>query len=397
MRVLEALYPHHYDIPPSPSVSLDVEVECYDDSRIPLVPLTPIEDEEGVEISSDFAAQAKTHPNSGTAALLMPQGLSKSETQSIPHFPSSAAEPPVFDMLPGVSSDVMASALSALTAVMKRKEWGSLIDTSLLVNILSDPMMVEKLIHEHKYQSAAVNLVSAPLHTSEPETGVTSLPLPKPVTSSSPIPADRNSNHLLKEFQPTLGIPASKEDTISISKPMTVESSIPLASTGINMISGHKAANGNAYSTLNQLQPAHIGMPVQPNCVQKVQPAVSSTPMQLNAGAVVTAMETNLVKDANYIKNLIREHGREKPEAKGHNISQTGSHFNHIQNQKLEHVALKTKFKKPCMYFNSPKGCRHGLNCAYLHDKSCQLQTGKILECPSAKRMKLGREIIGRI
>ncbi|XWS73176.1 hypothetical protein CRYUN_Cryun02cG0103500 [Craigia yunnanensis] len=395
MRVLEAVYPCLSVIPPSPSVSLDVEVERYDDS--PLVPLTPIEDEEGAELSSDFAAQAKTPSNSETAAFLMPPGLSKSGTQNMPHFPSSAAEAHVLDMLPGVSSDVIVAASAALTAVMKSEERGSLIDTDLLVKILSDPKMVEKLIHNHGYLSAAANVVNAPVYTSESETGITSLPLPKPVTISSPIPADRHSNHLLKEFPPTLSMPASREDIVSVSMPKRVESLVPLSGTDINTISGHRAANGNAYSILNQVQPAHSVMPVLPNSVQKVQPAISSTPMKLNAGLAAAAMETNPGKDAKYIKNLIREHGREKQEAKGHNISQPGSHFNHIQSlklvQNLNPVALKTKFRKPCMYFNSSEGCFHGSNCPYLHDKPYQWQTGRMLEAPSAKRIKLGREL----
>ena len=167
------------------------------------------------------------------------------------------------------------------------------------------------------------------------------------------------------------------------------------------MISGHRTANGNPYSTLNQVQPALSMKPVQPNSVQNVQPSISSTTMKLNAGLAAAAMETNPGKEANYIKNLIREHGREKQETKGHNISQTASHFNHIQNlklvQNLKPVALKTKFGKACMFFNSSKGCRQGFNCPYLHDKSFQWQTGRMLEAPSAKRMKFGPEITGRI
>ncbi|XVE71744.1 hypothetical protein DITRI_Ditri10aG0176500 [Diplodiscus trichospermus] len=355
MRVLEAVYPCHSVIPPSPCVSRDVEIECYDDSLIPVVPLTPIEDEEGVEISSDFAAQAKTPSNSETAAFLMPP-------------------------------------------VMKSKELGSLIDTDLLLKILSDPKMVDKLIHNHQYLSVAANVVSAPAPTSEPETGITSsVPLPKPAKVSPSVPADRCSNHLQKEYQPTLAMPAPGADMVSVSMPKGVESSVPLSGTNINMISGHKAAKGNGYS----MQPAH-SQPAQPSSVQKAHPAITSTPMQPNAGLAVAAKVTNPVKDANYIKNLIREHGREKQEAKVNNMAQNGSHFNHIPKMKvvqnLKPVALKTKFRKPCMYFNSPKGCRHGFDCPYLHDKSYQWQTGRNLEAPpSAKRMKLGQEIAGRI
>ncbi|KAK8327630.1 hypothetical protein V6Z12_A11G195900 [Gossypium hirsutum] len=290
-RVLEAVYPRISVIPPNP-VSLNVEVESYDDSRIPLVPLTPIEDDEEAEVPSGIATQAKSPSNFETVALLKHPGLSNSGTHNMPHCPSSAAGAP--DMLPGVSSDVMTAALAALTAVVKTKEQGSLVDTDLLVKILSDPKIVEKLIHDHGHPVAA--------------------------------------------------------------------------------------ADGNV------VQPSPSMMPVQP--------AISSTAMQTNAGVAV--------KDTNYFKNLIREHGRDKEEDKGHNMSQTVSHINHIQNLKvvetLKPVALKTKFRKPCMFFNSSKGCRQGSNCPYLHDnKSLQWQTGRTLEAPSAKRMKLSGEITGRI
>ncbi|KAK8327629.1 hypothetical protein V6Z12_A11G195900 [Gossypium hirsutum] len=346
-RVLEAVYPRISVIPPNP-VSLNVEVESYDDSRIPLVPLTPIEDDEEAEVPSGIATQAKSPSNFETVALLKHP-----------------------------------AALAALTAVVKTKEQGSLVDTDLLVKILSDPKIVEKLIHDHGHPVAAAdgNVVSTPVHTSEPETGITSLPCSKPQ-----MPADRNSNHLVKEFRPVLSTPASWADIVPISMPMRVESSVPLTSTNIDMITAHRAANGNAYTNMNQVQPSPSMMPVQP--------AISSTAMQTNAGVAV--------KDTNYFKNLIREHGRDKEEDKGHNMSQTVSHINHIQNLKvvetLKPVALKTKFRKPCMFFNSSKGCRQGSNCPYLHDnKSLQWQTGRTLEAPSAKRMKLSGEITGRI
>ncbi|KAK8685713.1 hypothetical protein V6N13_124750 [Hibiscus sabdariffa] len=338
-RLLEAVYPRLSVIPPNP-VSPEVEIECHDDSRIPLVPLTPTEDDdEGTDVYSGIAIQAKTASNFETPALQRPPGLSNSGIPNMPHFPSSTTEEPI----PGVSSDMMTAALAALSTVMKSKEQGSLVDTDLLVKFLSDPEMVEKIIHNHGHASVAAdaNVVSGPS---------SSLACSKPATISSPVPADRNSNHLVNEFQPALSMP------------------------GVSMISGHRAANGTTavYSTLNQVQPARSMMPVQP--------AIAST-------TVMQTMEANRVKDANYFKNLIREHGRQKEEANAHNILQTGSHLNHIQN------LSKTKFRKPCMFYNSPKGCRQGSNCPYLHDnKSLQWQTGRTLESQSAKKMKLSRD-----
>ncbi|KAL4361859.1 hypothetical protein GQ457_04G021020 [Hibiscus cannabinus] len=353
-RLLEAVYPRLSVIPPNP-VSPDVEVERHDESRIPLVPLTPIEDvdDEGADVYSGISVQAKTASNFETPALQMPPGLSNSGTPSMPHFPSSTTEEPI----PGVSSDMMTAALAALCTAMKSEEQGSLVDTDLLVKILNDPEMVEKVIHNHGHASVAAdgNVVSRPSFVSEPEIGLTSLPCSKPATISPPMPADRNSNRLVNEFQPVLSMPVSRANIAS--------------NTMVSMISGHRAENGTTavYSTLNQVQPALSMMPVQP--------AVAST-------TVMQTMEANRVKDANYFKNLIREHGRQKEEANAHN----GSHLNHMQN------LSKTKFRKPCMFYNSSKGCRQGSNCTYLHDsKSLQWQTGRMMEAPSAKRMKLSR------
>ncbi|KAE8675741.1 NAD(P)-binding Rossmann-fold superfamily protein [Hibiscus syriacus] len=380
-RVLEAVYPRLSVVPPNPLVFRDVEVEHYDDSRIPLVPLNPIEDDEGADVSSGIAAQTKTPFKFETPALLMPPGRSYSETPA--HCHSSAAE----GLIPGASSDVMAAALTALTTVMKSKEQGSMVDTDLLVKILSDPKMVEKLIHNPGHASAAAdgNLISAPSSVS-PETVVTSLPCSKPATISS-TPAVRYSNNVEKEFRPALSMPVSRANIVSNSMPTRVEpSSFPFPSTGatINMNSGHRVANGttSSYSRMNQVQSALGMMPVQPAIV-------STTAMQ--------AMEANTVKDANYYKNLIREHGREKEEAKAYNISQTGNHLIHSQ-QNIEPGASNTMFRHHCMFYNRSKGFNQGSNYPYLHDnKSLQRHTDRTVEDPCAKRMKLSGEITGRI
>ncbi|KAL9271948.1 Zinc finger CCCH domain-containing protein, partial [Drosera capensis] len=45
-RILEAIYIRLSSIPPSPSVSVDVEERDYDDRLTPVVPIIPIEEEE---------------------------------------------------------------------------------------------------------------------------------------------------------------------------------------------------------------------------------------------------------------------------------------------------------------------------------------------------------------
>ncbi|OMO57040.1 hypothetical protein CCACVL1_26054 [Corchorus capsularis] len=447
MRVLEAVYPLHSAIPPSPSVSPDLDVKPYDDSQTPLVPLTPIEDGE----TAEFAAQEQTRSNSQTPALMMPTSLSGSGTHHLPPCPTSTAKSPVLDILPNLSSDVNVIASAVLSSISKSNKQGSLIDTDLLIKILSDPNMVKTLINDREHLTTAANGFSMPVFTPELKTG---LPCTKSPAVSSQMPSDRNSNHFSKEFQPTTVpvsradnvsvsnevsmpvytselktainplpavssqmpadrnsnnfskefqpkiIPASRADNVPISMYKSVESSVPLSGMDKNMIPGESTGNGNASFILNKVQPTVTKMPIQTNFVQEVQAPINFTPVQLNAGQSVAATKANPVKDINYFKNLIREHGREKPEAKGHNISQTGTHVNHTENlkllQNLNPMAMNAKFRKPCMYFNSPRGCRNGSNCAFLHEKSFQFQTGTMLEAPNAKRMRLSCEITGR-
>lgn len=55
------------------------------------------------------------------------------------------------------------------------------------------------------------------------------------------------------------------------------------------------------------------------------------------------------------------------------------------------------KPQKPCIYFNTPKGCRNGTRCPYMHIKSEQPAPSRVEALPSAKRMKLGWETTGRM
>ncbi|KAE9450344.1 hypothetical protein C3L33_17774, partial [Rhododendron williamsianum] len=138
MRVLEAVYPRMSDIPHSPSLPLDSQEYQLDDSCIPIIPITPIEEEEAVD-------------------LLDPQ----------PRVKSSANEKPVPEVLPGFQADVGVAVVAAITAILKSKEQGSLIDTDLLIKVLSDPKVIEILVSE---QPAPDNAKTEPVYGSIPIT-----------------------------------------------------------------------------------------------------------------------------------------------------------------------------------------------------------------------------------
>ncbi|XP_059437889.1 zinc finger CCCH domain-containing protein 6-like [Corylus avellana] len=354
-RVLEAVYPRSSAIPPSPSVFLDIEREHYDDSLTPLVPLTPIEEDEAADIPSDLTVPGNNPVCSLPVAL--PQGLVASGALA-----ASTSEKPALGSLPSIGADPVAAASTALAAILKSKEQGSLIDTDLLINILSDPKMIQKLINDHQ---SLVSTVSAP-ETATARANMVSAPSgTAPMYASKPDMKGHGKGNL---YQALNGVRPPQLET-------GMKQVIPSATLSFpkpNLVLSTKPANGNIYTVPNQARAAYTA-------------PISSH----------TFMEAQAVKDTNYYKNLIRQHGGEKQETQEPMHAQNGNHLKDLKMvQNINAGEVKPKSKKRCLYFNGPKGCRNGVSCPFQHDVSCQWRTGSILEVPSAKRMRLGGEIV---
>ncbi|GMH16500.1 hypothetical protein Nepgr_018341 [Nepenthes gracilis] len=88
-------------------------------------------------------------------------------------------------------------------------------------------------------------------------------------------------------------------------------------------------------------------------------------------------------KDINYYKSLIQQHGGDK---QAETVCPDSMEISKPKDSKL-------KIMKPCIYFNSSKGCRHGANCAYQHDALQLQRASSIPEMQRTKRMKMDREI----
>ncbi|KAJ4839722.1 hypothetical protein Tsubulata_041016 [Turnera subulata] len=333
MRVLEAVYPRPSAIPPNPTISADIEGFPHNDHQTPLIPITGIEDEDSADIPTDLMGPS-TVPLSSEAQLL-PPGFPPSQ-RSISSIPNTAVyERSTSGMPHGVEQDALTAASAAFAALNKSNEQGSLIDHDLLVKILSNPNLLEKLVTDYGTSSNAQNMPKAtasfsPL--SEP---------PPPVTSLDP-------SHLQ----------------------MTRMDSSTATSIGVT-------STGPFYG-----QPNGVGLGVPTN-LRVPSPSVPATSMSVGPVA----------KDVNYYKNLIQQHGGERQETQ-----QFGSRYNPQlgSNQELgNHRAreFKPKIMKPCLYYNTARGCRNGANCAYQHDASSQQRGSSISDAPNAKRMKMDREI----
>ncbi|XP_062102547.1 zinc finger CCCH domain-containing protein 45-like [Humulus lupulus] len=288
-RVLEAVYPRLSSIPSSSSVCSEVENECYDDGQTPLIPLTPIEEEE-----------------EESPSLVTPLNPT-----------TSSHEQPSLSQVP---SDQPSSTKPSTDA------YASLIDTNLLFKILSDPQMIEKFKNN----------------------GVT---LPACTTRSAPVPETKQGY----------------VDVNSVSPQQDSSSTISEQVVGLPSFSSK-----HLFTSSNQVKSAtNIAACNQPNPMP---------PM----------------KDLNYYKNLIRQHGCEKVEHKEPRYAQNGESYSYLEDPKLvknyKPRDLTLKNLKPCTFYKTSKGCRNGANCPYQHDVPTQWRVNKDLETHNAKPMRLNTE-----
>ncbi|THU64089.1 hypothetical protein C4D60_Mb01t22780 [Musa balbisiana] len=357
LRILEAIYPRVPSIPPNPSVSSEVQDSFYDDTRTPVIPITAIEDEESSEQLETAAPIFSSTQNQQTSAQNLQSMQGKHDilnleliteqfqghvTQPAPTVPRSETTsgriPPIAE------PDVIAAASAAFTAIMKTNEEGSMIDRDLLINILSNPSLVEKLVTEYgppKQSQALLTPVSvAPPCSSVP---VQHLALAPPV----PPP--------LSQINPSAPSPLSVFRT---SQMYPLPSSVPPQS-------------------------------VNPHALPPVQIPVK----RQSSGQAAS-------RDANYLKSLIQQHGGEKQDGSDLNSVHAASCQNNVAATnavdlyapRLQREA-RPKIPRPCAYFNTPKGCRHGASCSYQHDPSLPQR----IEPPKgSKRIKLDRGIAGR-
>ncbi|KAF6136134.1 hypothetical protein GIB67_030182 [Kingdonia uniflora] len=358
MRVLEAIYPRTSSIPSSPSVSAEVEQSHYDDKRAPLIPITPIEEEDVVSQSLDSVVPVTKLP-------VLNQNLSS--PVSLPSKPPSN-EKPALGVVPGAEPDVAAAASAAFAAIMMSNEQGSLIDPDLLIKILSNPKLIEKFLTNCGPPQS--NPQPAP-----PKPGATPINMSVPLFTPPPAP-----------IQP---------------RTPSVNMSGPSSAPPVNMIN---------MSCPLPAPPANMSVPV-PLPVLITNPAgpmlrpPPPPPRNLQMPIPVPASKAPPppMKDLNYYKNLIQQHGGERHEVQDQAPPQfgnpyknqyPGSHIDMSQNSKPRDS--KNKSWKPCMYFNSSRGCKNGVNCGYTHDSSVQQRKANMPEAQSAKRMKFDREITGR-
>ncbi|KAI3432026.1 C3H1-type domain-containing protein [Psidium guajava] len=341
MRVLEAVYPRPSAIPQNPVASSDLQDFDQNEPQIPMVPITPIEDEEiPGDASSDYAPQlgvpVTTHPSllaSGVSHPLQTTGPVVANTTTNQNLIAST--------LHGVEPDVAAAASAAFTALMKSNEHGNMIDQELLIQILSDPKMIEKLVKDYG------------------------------TITETQIP------------------PNTRGGSVGLSNPRSFVSSVE---TGMPSVATSSSGLSYSHTSGPLLYSHHTGVGMGPPLTAPLPP---QTVMQAASSSAIRPATP--AKDLNYYKSLIQQHGGERRETP----QQYGSPYGH-QPLTIQEPAnnpksrdSKGKIMKPCIYFNSSRGCRNGANCAYQHDTSLPPRSSGMAEAQNGKRMKLDREITG--
>ncbi|CAJ2675402.1 unnamed protein product [Trifolium pratense] len=229
-----------------------------------------------------------------------------------------------------MASDVAAASV-ALTSLVKNNEHGNLIDRELLNNILNNPEVIEKLVRDYGAQ---------------------------------------NNAQYVQNMGSSSGIYSYAPNRVNQVE-TTTSSSNAFSST-----------SSYTHTTGGQMAPT-ISTQWHP------RPVMSSA-------IAATSVEAPSTKDANYYKSLIQQHGGDKQEALPYSSNrhnqQPLSNYDTIHNFRAK--GSKAKIMKPCIFFNSSRGCRNGANCAFQHDASYQPQQGNpVSGIQSSKRMKMDNEI----
>ncbi|KAJ7520207.1 hypothetical protein O6H91_20G072200 [Diphasiastrum complanatum] len=437
LGVLEAVYPRITSIPESPAEPQGPQ-QPYDDSLVSQIPVVPIEEDDSMDVDDngdsntdgdsqepvlkggqvannmtlqkldDLRAEADKISKDKMASLAevnlvsgvrTPFGVPN--TSDLPCLTEQsggnlsqqqfvAGGSPSRNMTSGHNSqtvgaiepDVAAAAAAAFAAMTKAKEQGSLIDQELLIQILSNPLLVETLsggkprknfISQSRVFatkcSSGTSVVNAATD-SQANTNIHSSIKTIPTTTK------KQPNSTISVVPPGFGISMqAKEvfdkDEVLLSKPPG-PGNIALANSGAfgNGDINIQQPNGNTnlpFQSINSqtAMTSTVELRQLTNHLQ-LQPA-GSAPILSLAGRSSTQY------DEQYYKRLIMQHG-------GNKIDKALSwKIDTIQREaepQRERLGINTgdssrvKSRKVCAYYNTPRGCRNGVSCMFLHDAS---------------------------
>ncbi|CAM8986671.1 unnamed protein product [Rhodiola kirilowii] len=348
LKVSEAVYHRLTDIPHSPSGALCKDEYLPGDHISPIIRITPIEDVEApTDSSSDLLTSSnRASQNQPVVSVFQPAGIPNT-AQCV-----NAALKRHAGGTQGINScgdaDIAAAASAALTALLKSNEIGSSIDTDLLIDILNNPDSVSLLL----------NMPSSDSGKPSPKANL------EQVLPSVPFSCPPSEVFLSTSASGKLGGPQKPLQLRYVTVPMPSAKGI---TSSPNSIRGPVMA-----PSVNQIKPVL-------DCAAAT-PLTSKVPFPPQ------------VKDANYYRNLIKQHGLDNTDFEGkisqpHQSSHEGAYPDIGLTKDNQRVWKKSK---PCVFFNTQRGCRRGVECPFQHDITLDRMRGSS-QVSNAKRMKLGR------
>ncbi|CAN4105261.1 unnamed protein product [Withania somnifera] len=371
MRVLEAIYPRESSIPPDPSMVAGEET-LHNDQNIPVIPITSIEVEEVADPS--FGTFIPANAVSSTAQV-MQSGVPMSNRSAGYNFPIRGISSS--GVVPGVEPDAVAQVQAALTAFMADNGQGNLIDRELLVKILSDPKIVGQFF---THQGVGTSSHSVPALSTQNTSAASNMTNLRPHASSISGPPQAI---------------VSRADTSFVHSDRTDTPPVQVSRTELVMPSVAGTPNGLFHSAPSRIGPVPSLRPHLPEAITAPLPAPVAT-----VSTPSSSMPAPVARDINYYKSLIQQHGGERQETippQYGNNNRNNQQLSSVQESQNSYNSRdsKPKIMKPCIYYNSSRGCRHGANCAYLHDAAPQQRVGILPDVQSSKRTKMDREITG--
>jgi len=339
------------------------------------------------------------------STMLAPEisGLNPDQIGSNPHNGTSVAPVPPF-YLTKTEPDVIAAATAACNALSQCND-NNIIDHELLMKFLRNPSMLKGLAGQLSSNNSAENRVDeiSNLLTEGTRRGNGDKWAPKAPSLEAPLVEQellRSGGDIsVKERKMPVVAGAAPPSNVVFERPPGF--SPALATTGpgsfqktfnARMSNGpmqaclpHPAQNGQLYIPATRPPSAQLQAPLSvplPSASQTVT-SISGRPLSHH--------------DEQYFKDLISQHGRNSTNEVpgGTATSSTGRSMESAPrwpgNEDIDVAGLSTrladeprngettrsgmtqpreKSRKACIYFNTPKGCRNGASCVFLHESS---------------------------
>jgi hypothetical protein len=328
-------------------------------------------------------------------------GFNPDQTGLNPHNGTSVAPVPPF-YLAKTEPDVIAAATAACNALSQCND-NNIIDHELLMKFLRNPSMLKGLAGELSSNDSAKNQVDeiSNLFTEGTIRGNGNKWAPKAPSLEAPLGEQEllqsGGDTSVKERKMPVVARAAPPSNVVFERPPGF--SPALATTGpgsfqktfnARMLNGpmqaclpHPAQNGQLYIPAARPPSAQLQAPLSvplPSASQTVT-SISGRPLSHH--------------DEQYFKDLISQHGRNSTNEVpgGTATSSTGRSMESAPrwpgNEDIDVAGLSTrladeprngettrsgmtqlreKSRKACIYFNTPKGCRNGASCVFLHD-----------------------------